>query len=79
MSNAVGDSLGVLQRRSPDARDDEAGLELTLEVREIGENLSPQGQDPAVDSSAAVGRERLRHMLRQHQSASGVLDRPSPD
>ncbi len=79
MSRSVANHRDVSQRGAPEARDEEAGLELTLEVREIGENLSPQGQDPAVYSNTTVGRERLRHMLWQHQSASGVLDRPGPD
>ena len=79
MSSTVGNHHDVSQRSAPEARDEEAGLELTLEVREIGERLSPEGHDPAVYSSTAVGRERLRHMLWQHQSASGVFDGPGPD
>lgn len=79
MIKTFGNLRDVSQRGAPEARDEEAGLELTLEVREIGENLSPEGHDPAVYSSTAVGRERLRHMLWQYQSAAGVFDRPGPD
>ena len=63
MGNGLGSIRDVLRARALGARDDAARLELTLEVREVGARLFPDGDDPAIYSATAVGRECLRQML----------------